>query len=140
MARSPAGVEHLELENLSAGQLRDLIRQAKETLNRRIQGQMDEFRALAREAGFEVSLTRIGEGEGEGRRGRRRASHGIAGEGDDRRRAVHPKYQNPDNPTDTWSGRGRKPKWIEDQLASGKSLDALVIRSRHLEQAQEEIA
>lgn len=28
-----------------------------------------------------------------------------------------------------WSGRGRKPKWIEEHLAKGKNLDELLIKS-----------
>ncbi|MEI4234175.1 H-NS histone family protein [Roseovarius sp. D22-M7] len=30
-----------------------------------------------------------------------------------------PKYRHPDNPTLTWTGRGRKPKWFIDALESG---------------------
>jgi DNA-binding protein H-NS len=36
---------------------------------------------------------------------------------------VFPKYQNPKNPTETWSGRGRHPRWLSPHLASGKTLD-----------------
>src|SRR6478672_9155537 len=36
---------------------------------------------------------------------------------------VFPKYQNPKNPTETWSGRGRKPRWLSPLLRSGKKLD-----------------
>jgi DNA-binding protein H-NS len=36
---------------------------------------------------------------------------------------VFPKYQNPRNPTETWSGRGRQPRWLSPQLKSGKKLD-----------------
>lgn len=32
------------------------------------------------------------------------------------------KYQHPEKPEITWSGRGRKPRWIIDGLAAGKSL------------------
>ena len=32
------------------------------------------------------------------------------------------KYRHPDDPSLTWSGRGRKPKWIGTYLASGKLL------------------
>ena len=38
-----------------------------------------------------------------------------------------PKYANPADPTQTWTGRGRKPKWVEELLASGKSLDDAAI-------------
>ncbi len=37
------------------------------------------------------------------------------------------KYANPEDPTQTWSGRGRRPRWVEAALASGKSLDDLKI-------------
>lgn len=37
------------------------------------------------------------------------------------------KYVNPANPTETWSGRGRKPAWFEDALAQGASLKTLSI-------------
>lgn len=40
---------------------------------------------------------------------------------------VAPKYADPADPTVTWSGRGRKPKWVEAYLAEGKSLDDLKI-------------
>jgi DNA-binding protein H-NS len=36
---------------------------------------------------------------------------------------VFPKYQNPKDPTETWSGRGRQPRWLSPQLSSGKELD-----------------
>jgi DNA-binding protein H-NS len=36
---------------------------------------------------------------------------------------VFPKYQNPKNATETWSGRGRQPRWLSPQLRSGKQLD-----------------
>lgn len=38
-----------------------------------------------------------------------------------------PKYANPADAAQTWTGRGRKPKWVEELLASGKSLDDLAI-------------
>lgn len=38
-----------------------------------------------------------------------------------------PKYANPANPSQTWTGRGRKPNWVIDALNSGKSLDDLAI-------------
>lgn len=33
------------------------------------------------------------------------------------------KYQRPDDPTQQWSGRGRRPAWVKAWLLSGKSLD-----------------
>lgn len=38
-----------------------------------------------------------------------------------------PKYRNPDDPSMTWTGRGRQPGWIKSALADGKSLDDFAI-------------
>nr|MBV6628611.1 H-NS histone family protein [Oceanococcus sp. HetDA_MAG_MS8] len=40
---------------------------------------------------------------------------------------VAPKYRDPNNPATTWSGRGRKPKWVEAHLAAGGSMESLEI-------------
>ncbi|MDZ4094642.1 MAG: H-NS histone family protein [Paracoccaceae bacterium] len=37
------------------------------------------------------------------------------------------KYANPANPSQTWSGRGRKPRWFDAALKSGKSVDSMAI-------------
>lgn len=31
-----------------------------------------------------------------------------------------PKYRNPDNPKQTWTGRGRKPDWLKAELKKGR--------------------
>ncbi len=38
-----------------------------------------------------------------------------------------PKYANPANADQTWTGRGRQPGWVKEALAKGKSLDDLAI-------------
>lgn len=43
------------------------------------------------------------------------------------KRTVPAKYANPDDPSLTWSGRGRKPKWVQAMLDQGGSLDDLAI-------------
>ena len=35
------------------------------------------------------------------------------------RGVVAAKYRNPDNPTETWSGRGRMPNWLATKIAVG---------------------
>jgi DNA-binding protein H-NS len=36
---------------------------------------------------------------------------------------VYPKYRNPAKPSETWAGRGKKPRWLAAQLKSGKQID-----------------
>ncbi|MBO9466266.1 H-NS histone family protein [Pelagimonas phthalicica] len=38
-----------------------------------------------------------------------------------------PKYANPADPSQTWTGRGRKPKWVVDALAKGTPVEDLEI-------------
>ncbi|MFV0384999.1 H-NS family nucleoid-associated regulatory protein [Paracoccus sp. (in: a-proteobacteria)] len=40
---------------------------------------------------------------------------------------VPPKYVNPDDPTMTWTGRGRKPRWVQQSLEKGLELEELLI-------------
>jgi DNA-binding protein H-NS len=44
----------------------------------------------------------------------------------DRRSAVAAKYRDP-NSGATWSGRGKKPRWVEAHIGSGGTLDSLAI-------------
>lgn len=44
-----------------------------------------------------------------------------------KRKPAQAKYANPANPSETWTGRGRKPRWAEAALASGKSMADLLI-------------
>ena len=38
------------------------------------------------------------------------------------RAQVAPKYRNPERPSETWSGRGRQPRWLTAALKAGKKL------------------
>ncbi|ATG42261.1 H-NS histone family protein [Phaeobacter sp. LSS9] len=38
-----------------------------------------------------------------------------------------PKYRNPQNPEETWTGRGRKPHWVHAALTSGVDISDLEI-------------
>ena len=42
---------------------------------------------------------------------------------------VFPKYRNPQTPSETWSGRGKQPRWLTAQLRSGKQIDDFRIGS-----------
>jgi DNA-binding protein H-NS len=52
----------------------------------------------------------------------------INGSGFGLRGPVAPKYRNPQNPEETWAGRGLRPKWLTAAIKSGKSADDFLIR------------
>jgi DNA-binding protein H-NS len=45
-----------------------------------------------------------------------------------RGRAVAAKYVNPDDRSQTWTGRGRKPKWLVAKLEKGAKLEDFAVR------------
>ena len=44
-----------------------------------------------------------------------------------RRSPVPPKYRNPENPMEIWSGRGKQPRWLGPQIQAGRRLDDFLI-------------
>lgn len=43
------------------------------------------------------------------------------------RKPVEPKYRNPNDANQTWTGRGRKPLWVVEHLENGGSLEDVLI-------------
>lgn len=41
---------------------------------------------------------------------------------------VAPKYRNPADTSQTWTGRGRQPLWVSGYVAAGKSITDLLIK------------
>ena len=60
--------------------------------------------AMAEDSGFSVSELFGGRGAAKGK------STGVA------------KYKNPDNHSETWTGRGRKPNWLVAKLGKGAKM------------------
>ena len=42
---------------------------------------------------------------------------------------VIPKYRNPNEPSETWSGRGKTPRWLAAALKTGRRIEEFRIRS-----------
>lgn len=105
-------IDDLSLEDLRA--LKTRVDRAIASFDaRRRKEALAAAERAARELGFNLSeLTGA-------TRGRRNAG-GTAGE----ERVV--KYVHPENATQTWSGRGRRPRWVIEQLEAGRSLDDLL--------------
>jgi DNA-binding protein H-NS len=40
---------------------------------------------------------------------------------------VRPKYRNPEEPSQTWAGRGAQPRWLRAQLVAGKRLEDFAV-------------
>jgi DNA-binding protein H-NS len=42
---------------------------------------------------------------------------------------VPPKYRNPANPKETWTGRGKQPRWLASLLSKGKKAEEFLIKA-----------
>ena len=56
-----------------------------------------------------------------------RASAQTNGSGRRKKRKVAPKYRNPAKPSETWTGRGRQPRWMTAAIKSGKKRSSFLI-------------
>ena len=124
MARGIETIADLDLTSLTDEELEELLTKVQTAFEDRVQSRMTEFRRIASRAGYDVSLSKIGQitqPSGQHRRADQNANSS-------RRQPVLPKYRNPENPRETWSGRGHRPRWLEAQLTIGKTLQDLEIK------------
>jgi DNA-binding protein H-NS len=102
----------MALKSMSIDKLVKLKDQVEAALASKV---MEQRRAL------ESELSRLGRFQGGP--GRPKAISGRGGA----RGAVAPKYRNPDNPSETWAGRGLKPRWLSAAIKEGKKLEDFAI-------------
>jgi DNA-binding protein H-NS len=115
---SPPSLSNLSwLDDLSLEQLTTLITAAQGKL----QAKRDEaLEQLRRELLEKAQLLGVGPSDLLGnRRGRKSVNP---------RSTVKPKYRDTRDPTQTWSGRGRAPRWLQERLKAGENKDDYLIR------------
>lgn len=100
------------LDNLSLKELKELQGRVAKAIasfeDRHRRAALAEIEELARAKGYTLSE--------------------LAGLSAPRKRApAVAKYANPANRSDTWSGRGRKPRWFVEGLKTGKSPEQMAI-------------
>jgi len=100
----------VDLDNMSLEELKELNKKVTKAINtyedRQKQQALAALDEKAREMGFSLSeLT-----------GGRKA-----------RKPSVPKYRNPDDPSMTWTGKGRQPEWFKAAIAAGKTPEDMAI-------------
>ena len=118
----------LNLENLSIRELLSIRDKVDGALRKRKDAEkgdiLEKIKALATKAGYSVE-----ELMGSPPPAKTKAAKSVKADAKPvkTRAKVAPKYRNPDDGM-TWTGRGRKPKWVEAAVLAGKSLEDLTIR------------
>jgi DNA-binding protein H-NS len=120
----------IDLNTLSAKELDALIAQAKQrktTLRKRkpiasIRKRITEF---ATAEGYTIAELFGGKSAA----GTPRASKKAARKGR-KLGKVPPKYRNPAKPTETWTGRGKQPRWMAELVKKGKKPEDFLIKKK----------
>lgn len=102
----------IDLSKLSDDELQELIPKIEHELSRRQEDRKREVLQKMKELAESIGTTPealLKEGRGKARRQQRKGKM----------------YQHPDDPSETWSGRGKRPGWLEQLLESGKTLEEL---------------
>jgi DNA-binding protein H-NS len=116
MAKSSGNID---LSKLSIEELEGLVKDAQAEITSRREAERERVLGQMRELAATLGLTL--EDVGRMERGKGGAVKAAAGG------SVAPKYRHPSDPNLTWSGRGKRPTWIAEALAAGKSLEDLAV-------------
>ena len=101
-----SGLNRKELIALQGDIQRELQRREKQDRDEAYQ----KIRAIAEEAG--IPLQELVSSPQQRGRGRSK---------------VAAKYRDPENPENTWAGRGRKPRWLENALSKGRKMEDFAV-------------
>lgn len=104
MAKSSA----VDLSKLSLEELQTLARDIETEIVSRREADRERVLSQMRELAASLGLTLEEVVKGERNRG-----------------TILPKYRHPANPGLTWSGRGKRPAWVNEALAAGMTMDDL---------------
>ncbi|MBQ5946833.1 H-NS family nucleoid-associated regulatory protein [Massilia sp. ST3] len=113
---------NIDLSSYNLGELKGLQFEVEKQIKARQQDEVKKAReqilALTKNLGVSVDellSTKSAKAGKSGKSGKGKAK--AAGEGG--------QYRNPADASQTWTGRGRRPAWVAEALAGGKTLDQL---------------
>jgi DNA-binding protein H-NS len=98
------------LKTMSVPQLQDLKSKVEAAISEKVKTRREEL---------ETELPKL-DGGPRSRRGRPAGRGGPRG-------SVAPKYRNSENPSETWAGRGLKPRWLAAAIKGGKKIEDFAI-------------
>jgi DNA-binding protein H-NS len=102
------------LHELSETELAAVIDNAQKALRGRQEGKRKEGMAKIREIAAEIGVT-VEISEQSGKPSPRKGGK------------VAVKYQNPANPSNRWTGRGMKPKWLRELIEQGRQIEEFLL-------------
>jgi DNA-binding protein H-NS len=122
----------IDINTLSAKELASLINQAKKrktTLSKRkpLLAVRKKVTLLAKNEGYTIAELFGGAGATTTRAPKAAGAKPAAAKSKKTLGKVAPKYRNPDNSSETWTGRGKQPRWLAAHTAQGRALGEFLI-------------
>ena len=105
-------MSEVDLSTYTIGELQELSRDIDKEVKRREIEEKRKVLAQVKELAASVGMT---------------VEEILEAGGAQKKTKGQPKYCNPDDPEQTWTGRGKRPAWFNQALESGKSLEDLMI-------------
>lgn len=103
----------IDLSNLPTPELNELAKNIDKELKQREIEELKHAKAQIRELAASIGMT---------------PEEVLGFESAKRTTAGEPKFRNPDNPDQTWTGKGKRPNWLNEALAQGRPLEELRVR------------
>lgn len=121
----------IDINRLSAKELGSLINQAKKrktTLSKRkpLAVVRKKVAALAQNEGY--TIAELFDGAAPAAKRAPKAAGPKPAKARKTLGKVAPKYRNPDNADETWTGRGKQPRWLAALTGQGRAVDEFVIK------------
>ncbi|MEW6765064.1 MAG: H-NS histone family protein [Pseudomonadota bacterium] len=110
-------IDSIDLSQFSIEELEELTKRAQATIRQNKAKRASELRRQVEQTAAALGIS-VAELVGLDK-GAKRSTSGTK---------VAPKYRNPDNSEQTWTGRGQKPVWLRERLDQGARLEDFLIR------------
>jgi DNA-binding protein H-NS len=101
----------------------DIEKEIKSRQQDEVRKAREQILAIAQDVGVPVSALIATAGGGKNGAAKNGAAKNAGGKKNGSGQQGQARFRNPTDESQTWTGRGRQPKWIAEGLAGGKSLD-----------------
>lgn len=102
----------INLDDFSTDELKEMVKRIEDELEHR---RVQEIKQTA------IQIRKLAASVG-------KTAEEVMTIGSHKKSKSQPKYQNPDDPKQTWTGRGKRPNWFREAIARGKVLKELEIQ------------
>lgn len=116
----------INLDELSVDELEKLIKQAESALDKKRKAELKNAQAvlekMAKDLGVDPQdlLKNAADKKKTTRKKAAKKKTGV-------RRPAKVKFRDPNNSGNTWTGRGKRPLWLQDALSKGANLDDFLV-------------